>query len=302
MAVPATIAHSCGNSFQDAWALCHNETMNSLKFAAEEFSAVLRANKYRVAGDILEAGVWRGGSSCLMTCAQLSSASLVVNMSIADEHERRRELRALQQRHAWLFDTFEGMHGNGTSDSGIEDKKIGCKGSMWGASSGKPATCWQHAFRRLPRHALTEACLRVCRRCGAPARIAAIDSGDTSFSKNPASWVSEGRWNYGPMNVVRHTIAATGLPAHRTHLVKGPVEQTLRGEELPLKLAILRLDTDWYESTKAELEVLWPRLEPGGWLAVDDYYVWSGAKRAVDEWLSAHNWTTAARQAKAFGY
>ena len=70
---------------------------------------------------------------------------------------------------------------------------------------------------------------------------------------------------------------------------------------LPERIAVLRLDTDWYESTKAELEVLWPLLQPGGWLAVDDYFTWAGAQKAVDEWLLKSNWTKAAHKAGAFG-
>jgi O-methyltransferase len=54
---------------------------------------------------------------------------------------------------------------------------------------------------------------------------------------------------------------------------------------LPQRISVLRLDTDWYESTKKELEVLWPRLSPGGVLMVDDYGHWAGAKKAVDEYF-----------------
>jgi O-methyltransferase len=48
---------------------------------------------------------------------------------------------------------------------------------------------------------------------------------------------------------------------------------------------LLRLDTDFYESTAAEMEILYPRLTPGGVLIVDDYGTWAGAKKAVDEYL-----------------
>ena len=56
---------------------------------------------------------------------------------------------------------------------------------------------------------------------------------------------------------------------------------------LPEKIAILRLDTDWYESTKAELDILWDRLQPGGILLVDDYCRWKGAKTAVDNFFDS---------------
>jgi hypothetical protein len=69
--------------------------------------------------------------------------------------------------------------------------------------------------------------------------------------------------------------------------VKGPVEETLaRPENLPERIAILRLDTDFYESTKAELDLLYPRLSKGGVLIVDDYGEWAGARKAVDEYFA----------------
>ncbi len=69
----------------------------------------------------------------------------------------------------------------------------------------------------------------------------------------------------------------------RLRFVVGKVEDTLRYEaNLPDQIALLRLDTDWYESTKVELERLWPRLVPGGILIVDDYGHWAGSKKAVD--------------------
>lgn len=69
--------------------------------------------------------------------------------------------------------------------------------------------------------------------------------------------------------------------------VVGPVEQTLRGTNLPDAIAVLRLDTDFYDSTKIELEVLWPRVIPGGILIVDDYDSWDGCRRACDEYFGA---------------
>ena len=69
--------------------------------------------------------------------------------------------------------------------------------------------------------------------------------------------------------------------------VKGPVEETLKDAlNLPDQIAILRLDTDFYESTKAEMDVLYPRLSKGGVLIVDDYGEWAGARKAVDEYLA----------------
>jgi hypothetical protein len=64
------------------------------------------------------------------------------------------------------------------------------------------------------------------------------------------------------------------------------VEETLP-ERAPDRIAVLRLDTDWYESTKHEMEQLYPRLSPGGVLLLDDYGHYEGARRAVDEYLAA---------------
>ena len=83
---------------------------------------------------------------------------------------------------------------------------------------------------------------------------------------------------------VREALTTSGYPAHRLHFVKGPVEDTLP-TNAPGRLALLRLDTDWYESTRHELEHLYPRLEQGGVLIIDDYGHWDGARRAVDEYL-----------------
>jgi O-methyltransferase len=67
--------------------------------------------------------------------------------------------------------------------------------------------------------------------------------------------------------------------------VEGEVEKTLLNEEnLPKKISILRLDTDFYSSTKKELEILYPRLVSGGVCIIDDYGYWRGARKAVDEY------------------
>lgn len=85
--------------------------------------------------------------------------------------------------------------------------------------------------------------------------------------------------------MVRKMLLSTGYPAERLHFVKGSVEQTLP-QQSPDKLALLRLDTDWYESTRHELEHLYPLLSDGGVLIIDDYGHWEGCRRAVDEYFS----------------
>jgi O-methyltransferase len=94
-------------------------------------------------------------------------------------------------------------------------------------------------------------------------------------------------WAYSPLDEVRTNLASTGYPAELVRFVQGKVEDTIP-DQAPERIAILRLDTDWYESTRHELEHLFPRLAVGGVLIVDDYGAWEGARRAVDEFIAAH--------------
>jgi hypothetical protein len=94
-------------------------------------------------------------------------------------------------------------------------------------------------------------------------------------------------WSYSPLEVTRGNLLSTGYPAEKVHFVKGPVEQTIP-EHAPGEIAILRLDTDFYESSKHELIHLYPRLAIGGVLIIDDYGHWEGARLAVDEYFSEH--------------
>lgn len=86
---------------------------------------------------------------------------------------------------------------------------------------------------------------------------------------------------------VASLLQSAGYPMERVHLIKGPVETTLP-DQGPDQLAVLRLDTDWYESTLHELVHLYPRLSPGGVLIIDDYGHWEGCRQAVDEYFSTH--------------
>ena len=85
---------------------------------------------------------------------------------------------------------------------------------------------------------------------------------------------------------VQANMARTGYSQDDIRYVVGPVEQTLL-DALPDKVAILRLDTDWYDSTRIEMETLYPRLSVGGILIVDDYGHWQGARQAADEYFQA---------------
>ena len=95
---------------------------------------------------------------------------------------------------------------------------------------------------------------------------------------------SGNKWNYVAPESVRARIESTGYPPDRIHLVQGLVEETIPSAA-PDQIALLRLDTDWYESTRHELRHLYPRLSESGVLIVDDYGHYEGARRAVDEYL-----------------
>lgn len=97
--------------------------------------------------------------------------------------------------------------------------------------------------------------------------------------------VIDKKWDYGPLDVVMNNLQYTGYPRENFHFVKGKVEDTLPKTLLPEKIAILRLDTDWYLSTKVELEYMYSRLQSGGVLIVDDYCSWQGARTAIDEFF-----------------
>jgi O-methyltransferase len=86
---------------------------------------------------------------------------------------------------------------------------------------------------------------------------------------------------------VRELVLGTGYPEERVHFVRGRVEETIP-DHAPQELALLRLDTDWYESTQHELLHLYPRLAREGVLIIDDYGHWDGARRAVDEYFTEH--------------
>jgi hypothetical protein len=113
-------------------------------------------------------------------------------------------------------------------------------------------------------------------RDGTPASVLMRDA-----SKGDA----ESIWCYASLDEVRRNVGKMGYPKEKLHFVQGKVEDTIP-ESAPERIALLRLDTDWYESTRHELTHLYPRLAAGGVLIVDDYGHWQGSRRAVDEWIA----------------
>lgn len=95
-------------------------------------------------------------------------------------------------------------------------------------------------------------------------------------------------WCYASLEDVKANFATARVRPEAVRFIKGDVLETLsRSENLPETICVLRLDTDWYESTKKEFEVLYPRLSNGGAFIVDDYGCWAGAKKATDEFFAS---------------
>jgi len=181
-------------------------TMTGSERIAALCQSVAHIERWNIPGDIVECGVWRGGS-------MMAAALCLLHL------DRSRTL--------YLFDTFAGM-GEPTS-ADVE------------ALSGRPA---EEMLRRSRAESLV--------------------------------------WAISQLHEVKENIASTGYPAERVHYIKGKVEDTIPAT-LPEKIAILRLDTDWYESTRHELTHLWSQVVSGGILIIDDYGHWAGSRKAVDE-------------------
>jgi hypothetical protein len=113
---------------------------------------------------------------------------------------------------------------------------------------------------------------------------------DRRYDGKTASELLESRektsniWAVASLEDVRSGMTEVGYPMERVHFHQGLVEETVPGGA-PTEIAILRLDTDWYDSTKHELEHLYDRVPSGGVVIIDDYGFWQGARQAVDEFL-----------------
>jgi O-methyltransferase len=172
--------------------------------------AVRYVARHRIPGDVVECGVWRGGSMQAVARTLLAAG------------DTARDLH--------LFDTYEGMPPPSDRDLRRSDERSAEE--LLAEESREDSKVWA---------------------------VATLDDVKDGFS----------RLDY---------------PAERVHFVKGKVEDTIPGHA-PEQISILRLDTDWYESTRHELEHLYPRLSSGGVLLLDDYGYWEGAREAVDEFL-----------------
>ncbi|MFL6281820.1 MAG: TylF/MycF/NovP-related O-methyltransferase [Pyrinomonadaceae bacterium] len=186
-------------------------TLTSAEAVCALADAVRHVVAQDVEGDIVECGVWRGGSMAAVA----------------------RTLVALEQfdRRLYLFDTFEGMPRPSARDVNF---------------AGETA---EELYRK-----------RNGRGAGSD-------------------------WCRATEETVARVMSECGYDESKIHLVKGRVEETIPAKA-PERIAILRLDTDWYESTLHELEHLFPRLARGGVVIIDDYGHWRGARQASDEFFA----------------
>lgn len=90
-------------------------------------------------------------------------------------------------------------------------------------------------------------------------------------------------------DTVHETLFKTfNFDPERVHLVKGLFETTL--PEYPDRpIAFLHIDTSGYEPAKCCMENLYPHVQPGGWVVIDNYGADDGCHRAVDESLAIEN-------------
>ncbi len=101
-------------------------------------------------------------------------------------------------------------------------------------------------------------------------------------------WHNENKWAFCPLDIVKQNMSLTKYPEEKIFYIKGDVMETLDGEIVPESISILRLDTDWYDSTKKELTVMFSKVSVGGFIIIDDYMCYRGSKTATDEFFIEH--------------
>ena len=188
-----------------------NYTMTSPRRIFYLYKSVLHIVNNNIRGDIVECGVWKGGS--IMT--------IVLTLT----------MKKKKNKNIFLYDTFSGMSAPTKEDYLFSDKS------------------------KLAKDLLKDDQYLRC-----------------------ISNIAE----------VKKNVFKTRYPKNKFKFIIGDVKKTLKSK-YPNKISLLRLDTDWYESTKIELNVLYPKLSKGGILIIDDYKTWGGCKKAVDEYFKDKN-------------
>lgn len=124
----------------------------------------------------------------------------------------------------------------------------------------------------------------------APGEQDASRSGRNTVTLNRVRWKELQRgdhnlWCYASLEEVQRHVFRTGYPQDRLQFVVGDIRKTVPND-FHAEIALLRLDTDWYELTAHELEHLYDRVAPGGVVVIDDYGCWEGSRKAVDEFFA----------------
>ena len=113
---------------------------------------------------------------------------------------------------------------------------------------------------------------------------------DVDLNNNKASSILESVLCYSPLTEVKQNLSKSEFDNDKLKFIVGDVSETLLIENnKPDKISLLRLDTDWYKSTKDELIQLYPKLINDGVLIIDDYGHWRGSKTATDEFFKENN-------------
>jgi hypothetical protein len=199
--------------FYSLYEKCKPYTMTSTERLYSLYKSVEYITANKIEGDIVECGVWKGGSS------------MMAALSLAKQGDTSRSL--------YMYDTYEGM-------SVPTEKDVNYVG----------------------------------------------ETADKEWEKNEKG--DHNDWCYSSIDEVKSNLKKTNYPQDKINFVKGKVEDTIPGT-IPGKIAILRLDTDWYESTYHELKHLYPLLVPNGVLIIDDYGYWKGAREATDTYFKENN-------------
>lgn len=204
-------------AFMSIYSRCKLFTLTSIEAMHSLYDAIRYVVARNIPGNIVECGVWKGGSIML-------AASTLHQLG---QHERK----------LYLYDTFAGL-------PEPSDKDLN--------------------FNNLPAN-----------------EVRAL------LTKRQAVEITNEGWDVSPIEEVQANVAKSGYPSGQFVFVKGKVEDTIP-RTVPDRIALLRLDTDWYESTYHELVHLYPRLSTGGILIVDDYGYWRGAQEAVDQFVDEY--------------
>lgn len=108
---------------------------------------------------------------------------------------------------------------------------------------------------------------------------------DIDLNGNKATDNHGMNWTPASLTEVKENMLKTNYPLENIVFVEGDVKEVLPNTQ-PNKIALLRLDTDWYESTILELKYLYPRLSTNGVLILDDHGHWLGARKAAEEYFN----------------